>query len=52
MHKAALAVKKAMLECKKKYGIYYIIKMDVAKYFQKLMMAKQIIYIKMQKLEI
>ena len=34
MHKAALAEKKAMLECKKKYGIYYIIKMDVAKYFQ------------------
>lgn len=42
MHKAALAVKKAMLECKKKYGIYYIIKMDVAKYFQNI--NKDILY--------
>lgn len=34
MHRAALDVKKAMLECKKKFGTYYIIKMDIAKYFQ------------------
>ena len=34
MHKAALDVQKAMKECKKKYGNYYILKMDVAKYFQ------------------
>ena len=33
MHKAALAVQKGMRECKKKYGEYYILKMDVAKYF-------------------
>ena len=34
MHKAALDVQKAMRECKKYYGEYYILKMDVAKYFQ------------------
>ena len=33
MHKAALDVQKGMKECKKKYGEYYILKMDVAKYF-------------------
>ena len=33
MHRAALAVQKGMKECKKKYGEYYILKMDVAKYF-------------------
>ncbi len=34
MHKAALDVQKAMRKCKKQYGEYYILKMDVAKYFQ------------------
>lgn len=34
MHRAALDVQKAMKECKKKYGEYYILKMDIAKYFQ------------------
>lgn len=34
MHRAALAVQKGMKECKKKYGEYYILKMDIAKYFQ------------------
>lgn len=34
MHKAAIDVQKAMRECKKKYGEYYILKMDIAKYFQ------------------
>ena len=34
MHKAAKDVQKAMKICKKKYGEYYILKMDVAKYFQ------------------
>ena len=33
MHRAALDVQKGMKECKKKYGEYYILKMDVAKYF-------------------
>ena len=33
MHKAAKDLQKAMRECKKKYGEYYILKMDVAKYF-------------------
>ena len=33
MHRAALAVQKGMIECKKKYGEYYILKMDIAKYF-------------------
>ncbi len=33
MHKAALDVQKGMKECKKKYGEYYILKMDIAKYF-------------------
>lgn len=34
MHRAALDVQKAMKKCKKEYGDYYILKMDVAKYFQ------------------
>lgn len=33
MHKAALDVQKGMKECKKKYGEYYILKMDISKYF-------------------
>ena len=34
MHKATLDLQKGMRECKQKYGEYYILKMDVAKYFQ------------------
>lgn len=34
MHKAALDVQKAMKHCKYKWQDYYILKMDVAKYFQ------------------
>jgi len=34
MHKATLDVQKGMRECKKKWGEYYILKMDVSKYFQ------------------
>ena len=34
MHMATLDVKRAMLNCKRKWDKYYIIKMDVAKYFQ------------------
>lgn len=33
MHRAALDVQKGMRECKKKYGEYYILKMDIKKYF-------------------
>lgn len=33
MHRAALAVQQGMIKCKKKYGEYYILKMDIAKYF-------------------
>lgn len=33
MHRAALAVQQGMKKCKKKYGEYYILKMDIAKYF-------------------
>lgn len=33
MHKAALAVQDGMRKCKKQYGEYYILKMDIAKYF-------------------
>ena len=33
MHRAALAVQRGMRKCKKTYGEYYILKMDVAKYF-------------------
>ncbi|MDO5555176.1 MAG: reverse transcriptase/maturase family protein [Clostridia bacterium] len=34
MHKAALDVQNAMKKCQKEFGSYYILKMDVAKYFQ------------------
>ena len=34
MHKAAKDVQKAMRKCLKKYKEYYILKMDVSKYFQ------------------
>lgn len=34
MHKSALDVQKGMRECRKKYGEYYILKMDISKYFQ------------------
>lgn len=34
MHQASLDVKKGMLHCKRIWGEYYIIKMDVSKYFQ------------------
>ena len=33
MHRAALAVQQGMIKCKKEYGEYYILKMDIAKYF-------------------
>ena len=33
MHKACLEVQKAMRKCKNKWGNYYILKMDIAKYF-------------------
>lgn len=33
MHNAALAVQDGMKKCKKKYNEYYILKMDIAKYF-------------------
>ena len=34
MHKACLDVQKAMKHCKAIWGEYYILKMDVAKFFQ------------------
>lgn len=34
MHNSVLAVQKAMKHCKQTWGEYYILKMDVAKYFQ------------------
>ena len=34
MHKAALDIQNAMKHCKRIWGEYYILKMDVAKYFQ------------------
>ena len=34
MHKATLDVQKAMRHCKNIWGEYYVLKMDVAKYFQ------------------
>ena len=34
MHKACLDVQKAMRSCKNKWGSYYILKMDVSKYFE------------------
>ena len=42
MHKACLDVQKAMRHCKRVWNNYYIIKMDVAKYFQNI--DKQILY--------
>ena len=42
MHKACLDVQTAMKHCKKIWNNYYIIKMDVAKYFQNI--DKQILY--------
>ena len=42
MHKACLDVQKAMKHCKIIWNNYYIIKMDVAKYFQNI--DKQILY--------
>ena len=34
MHKACLDVQKAMRSCKNKWGSYYILKMDISKYFE------------------
>ena len=34
MHKACLDVQKAMKHMKNKYNNYYILKMDIAKFFQ------------------
>ena len=34
MHKACLDVQKAMRSCKKVWGNYYILKMDISKYFE------------------
>ena len=34
MHKACLDVQKAMRSCKNKWGNYYILKMDISKYFE------------------
>lgn len=42
MHRACLDVQKAMRHCKRVWNNYYIIKMDVAKYFQNI--DKQILY--------
>ena len=42
MHRACVAVQKGMQHCKKIYGEYYIIKMDVLKYFQNI--NKDILY--------
>lgn len=42
MHKACLDVQKAMKHCKRIWNNYYIIKMDVAKYFQNI--DKEILY--------
>lgn len=33
MHAAALDVQKAMRRCKRKWGDYYVLKMDISKYF-------------------
>lgn len=33
MHKATLDVQKAMRSCKKNWGEYYVLKMDISKYF-------------------
>ena len=42
MHKACIDVQKGMKHCKRIWGEYYIIKMDVAKYFQNI--NKSILY--------
>ena len=42
MHLAAREVQRGMLECKNKYNEYYILKMDVEKYFQNI--DKEILY--------
>ena len=42
MHRACLDVQRAMLHCKRKWGEYYILKMDVRKYFQNI--NKDILY--------
>ena len=42
MHKACLDVQKVMKHCKRIWGEYYVLKMDVAKYFQNI--NKQILY--------
>lgn len=42
MHSACVAVQKGMRHCKRIYGEYYIIKMDVLKYFQNI--NKNILY--------
>ena len=42
MHKAAKDVQKGMKYCQKKWGNYYILKMDIAKYFQNI--NKNILY--------
>ncbi len=42
MHKACLDVQKAMQHCKRIWGDYYVLKMDVAKYFQNI--NKSILY--------
>ena len=34
MHKACLDVQSAMRHCKNKWGSYYILKMDISKYFE------------------
>ena len=42
MHKACLDVQKAMRHCKKIWGDYYILKMDIRKYFDNI--DKDILY--------
>ena len=42
MHKACLDVQKAMLHCKRAWNEYYILKMDIKKYFNSI--DKKILY--------
>lgn len=42
MHNASLDVQRAMLHCKRKWGNFYVLKMDVRKYFEHI--DKQILY--------
>ena len=42
MHKACLDVQKAMRSCKSKWNNYYILKMDISKFFQNI--NKDILY--------